>query len=97
MHFIFAYTITITYNIDSFVIKMLPEISQSNQKHVNHGMGVFVIQQKFQLTKVWASFPSCSVKLTSKLIVHKEVVDMMMSSIQRLFVDLVNCWALSNR
>ena len=47
------------YNIYSFVIKMLSQVSQHNRKHVTHGMGVFVMQQKFQLTKLWVSAPSC--------------------------------------
>ena len=31
------------YNIYSFVIKMLSQISQHNRKHVTHEMGVFVM------------------------------------------------------
>ena len=84
------------YNINSSVIKMLSQISQCNQKHVNNGMGVFVIQQKLQLTKVWASDPSCSVKSTSTLTEHKGVVDMMTSSMYKLLVDLINYWVVSN-
>ena len=75
---------------------MLSQISQRNQKHVNDGMGVFVIQQKLQLTKLWASVPSCSVKSTSTLTEHKEVVDMMTSLMYKLLVDLINYWVVSN-
>ena len=75
---------------------MLSQASQCNQKHVNNGMGVFVIQQKHQLTKVWASDPSCSVKSTSTLTEHKGVVDTMMSSMCKLLVDLINYWVVSN-
>ena len=71
---------------------MLTQISQYNQKHVNHRMGVFVIQQKLQLIKAWASVPSCSVRLTSTLTAHKVVVGM--SSMHTLIVDLICYWVV---
>lgn len=73
---------------------MLSQISQCNQKHVNHGMGVFVIQQKLQLTKVWTSVPSCSVRSTSTLTGHKVVVGM--NSMCKLIVDWIGHWVVSS-
>lgn len=74
---------------------MLSQVSQCNQKHVNYGMGVFVIQQKHQLTKVWSSVPSCLAKSTSTLTEHKAVADM--SSVYRLAANLTGCLVVSSQ